>query len=29
MPNAPLVTNPREVRAVIFLGRRGDARPRI
>jgi uncharacterized protein (DUF697 family) len=24
-PNAPLVTNPREVRAVIFLGRRGDA----
>ncbi len=24
-PNAPLVTNPREVRAVIFLGRPGDA----
>lgn len=23
-PNAPLVTNPAEVRAVIFLGRRGD-----
>jgi uncharacterized protein (DUF697 family) len=25
-PNAPLVTNPAEVRAVIFLGRRGDLR---
>ncbi|MGA8474693.1 MAG: hypothetical protein WB681_06460 [Candidatus Cybelea sp.] len=24
-PNGPLVTNPREVRAVIFLGRPGDA----
>src|SRR5580700_12312400 len=24
-PNAPLVTNPAEVRAVIFLGRPGDA----
>jgi uncharacterized protein (DUF697 family) len=24
-PNAPLVTNPREVRAIIFLGRPGDA----
>ncbi len=23
-PEAPLVTNPREVRAIIFLGRRGD-----
>jgi uncharacterized protein (DUF697 family) len=24
-PSAPLVTNPKEVRAIVFLGRRGDA----